>query len=230
MFGQDVDPRIADALADVAETLVQRDPPVAGALRRMGGTLGADGWPLPRVHHWVVVAASTLPRRHRRRLTDLAATGHLARGWAAEHLRGVRSATCIDAITGLVTPLVLAAHMHEAAAVCRVNGVDATDRHAVLVADLDLLAVPHGDRHAVLITAAALLTSLLPDDTVARCEGRLVALLDRDRITDVLLDRIRNDLDLLVCSARPFVWTDAVPSVDAHIDAYVRALSEPFVG
>lgn len=221
-----VDPRIVDTLADVAETLMHRERPLAGALRRMGETLGADGWPLARIHGWVTVMGRSVPRRSRARLTGVEPIGHLARGWADQHVRGAYSATCIDPITGLATPLVLSVRLQETIAHCNSIGVDPVHEYVLLVADLDVAAMPLRERDAVLITVAALLSGMFDlDETVARCDGRFVVLTERAVVDEQLLEQLTGHLQLLAASAQPFVWTDMMPADTRQVDDWMQALS-----
>lgn len=229
-FARPPDPRLAAAFADLAETLYQRDRPVKAALRRVGAALGADGWPLPRVHGWVGVVAEHLPRRVRHELTDVGATAELSRGWAEQHVSGAYAAACIDPVTGLATPLVFGVRLHETFAYCRSRDLEARREYAIAVVDLDLSPMlARGNRldaDAMLITAAALVSGAFDgDEVIARCDSRFAILLPRSALADDRLMQLQADLEHLIRGTRPIVWTDDLPANPAEIEMFVEALS-----
>lgn len=63
--GEPVDPRLAEAAADLVETMRTRPQGVDRALARFGNALGGDGWPIAQVGQWLHLLSDVVPRRQR---------------------------------------------------------------------------------------------------------------------------------------------------------------------
>ncbi|HAP78393.1 MAG TPA: hypothetical protein DCR14_20210 [Acidimicrobiaceae bacterium] len=209
------DHRLADAVADVVDTLAERPYAIAGALRRFGEALGADGWPMHLVMDHVVALHPLLRRRHRKRLRSLQVVGSLAEGWAAGYVRGAHTGTCIDPITGLATAVVLRVRLREVEAQCRTAGTTAASAYCVVLIDLDTQGLDVLDADLLMACAADMTTSVFAaGETVARVGQRLVVLAPVSEHTLTRVDIVRDRLVLHSTTHRgsPTVVVDHLPA------------------
>ena len=175
--GGDVDPRLAESVADVIETLRLRPDALPGAVRRFGALLGGDGWPLDMVAKWFAESYPVVSRKQRVVLASPESTAALAAGWADAFVRGAGSEHCLDAVTGLGTAVVLHLRVAEIYAQCRSLDIAVNEAFHLVIVDSDVEDLAPFDRDAVIVTIAELCTSVFrAGETIVRCGNRIVVL------------------------------------------------------
>ena len=226
--GSAVDPRLTEAATDVVDTLFDRPSAVLGSIRRFGGQLGSDGWSLERVACWFGELHPHVTRRHRAVLTSFSASTALAAGWADTYVRGAGSHECMDPVTGLGTALVLRLRINEVYRQSLALGIQAGDAFRLVVIDTDLVGLGPFDRHAAMLSTAAICGDVFRGgDTIVRCGHRIVVLTGTSReseLDEALLAR-RLEAAPIVRSTQPIVWNDRLPTTFADVDRYLCELA-----
>jgi hypothetical protein len=225
--GQQLDLSIIDAAEDVVETLHTRQRGLRGALRRLGNTLGDQGWPLEQLNAWITGLATLVKRSYRSDLQSFESVAALAEGWAERYVRGAHSGACMDAVTGLATPLVLRLRLKEIYEHCRAFGVNPTDAYCFVVADANTDDLAPFERDAVMITTAGVVANVFHcGETIIRHRSRIIVLASKSESTRHRTAVLTTQLDEapITRSAQPMVWDDEIPSSPIELDRHLREL------
>jgi hypothetical protein len=225
--GRQLDLSIVDAAEDVVETLYTRQRGLRGALRRLGNTLGDQGWPLEQLNAWIAALASLTKRSRRADLTSFESVAALAEGWADRYVRGAHSGACMDAVTGLATPMVLRLRLKEIYDHCRAYGITPTEAYCFVVIDADTDDLAPFERDAVMVTTAGVVGDVFHcGETIIRHRSRVIVLAsksDSTRHRTAVLTTELNDAPI-TRSAQPLVWDDEIPSSPVDLDRHLREL------
>jgi hypothetical protein len=225
--GRQLDLSVLDAATDVVETLHTRHRGLRGSLRRLGNTLGDLGWPLEQLNDWIASLSTLTNRSLRRELRSFESVAALAEGWAERYVRGAHSGACIDAVTGLGTPLVLRLRLNEIYQHCRAFAITPTDAYCFVVVDANTDDLPAFERDAVMVTTAGVVGDVFHNgETVVRHRSRVIVLAsksDSTRQRAELLGRALMDAPI-TRAADPIVWDDELPASTIDIDRYIREL------
>ena len=221
-----LDRRLVEAATDLVETISERPHGMGGALFRFGNILGADGWPIAEVSHWLSLLSDHLDRSRRKQLGHYSAHASFAQGWADGYVRGAHTGMCIDATTGLVTVMVLRLRLQELFQHAQAVGVPVSDSHSLLLIDVDLLGVPRMEADMLMACVAETVRDLFHQgETIARAGDRIFVLADHHEIVEqraeILADRLR--LDAATRRSRATVVIDQLPRPEL-LERYVRDL------
>ena len=225
--GQPLDLSVVDAAADVVETLHTRSRGLRGALRRLGNTLGDLGWPLEQSNNWMCTLSMLTSRSRRTQLRSFDSVAALAEGWAERYVRGAHAGVCIDAVTGLCTPMVLRLRLKEVYQHCRAFGISPIDAYCFVVIDASTDDLAPFERDAVMITTAGVVGDVFHNgETVIRHRSRVIVLASKSESTR---DRAATLSRALLAapitrSADPIVWDAQLPTSTVDIDRHVRQL------
>lgn len=225
--GQQLDLSIVDAAADVVETLHTRHRGLRGALRRLGNTLGDLGWPLEQLNTWIAALSTLTSRSHRSELRSFESVAALAEGWAERYVRGAHSGMCIDAVTGLGTPMVLRLRLKEIYQHCRAFGITPTDAYCFVIVDANTDDLAPFERDAVMVITVGVVGDVFHNgETVIRHRSRVIVLASKSESTRhraAVLAQALQDAPI-TRSADPIVWDDELPASTIDIDRHLREL------
>jgi hypothetical protein len=225
--GQQLDPTILDAAADVVETLHKRRRGLRGALRRLGNALGDRGWPLDELNAWIAALSSLTSRSRRAQLRSFESLAALTEGWAERYVRSANAGACVDAVTGLGTPAVLRLRLKEIYQHCRAFGIAPADAYCFIVIDCKTDDLVPFERDAVMVTTAGIVAETFrKGETVIRHRSRVIVLAsksDSTRNRAAALGRVLRDAPL-TSAVGPMVWTDELPASTIDLDRHLREL------
>jgi hypothetical protein len=221
------DQQLVDCVNDIIDLLYQRPASLNEALRRFGAKLGAEGWPLPTVTDWLLVAHPHLGRRQRSLLCSFPAVTALASGWADSFVRGAGAERCLDPVTGVGTSLLLGLRIGEVHAQCRSLRVSPDDAFRLIVVDAPVDDLGPLERDAVVAAVARCCLSVFRSgETIARCGNRVVVLAgvstNLEVMTAVLEERLASSP--LVAACRPFVWDGRLPPSEHDVERFLSEL------
>ena len=225
--GQQLDLGIVDAATHVVDALHTRQRGLRGALRKLGNTLGEQGWPLDQLSAWLEALSSLTKRSHRAELRSFESLAAFAEGWADRYVRGAHSGVCIDAVTGLGTPAVLRLRLKEVYQHCRAFGIAPNEAYSFVVVDTDTDDLAPFERDAVMITTAGVVGNLFHSgETLIRHRNRVIVLASKSdntrRASSALTDALRDAP--LTRSVGMTVWNDEVPTTMFELDRQLREL------
>lgn len=225
--GEPPDRRLAEAAADLVDTMSERPEGVQGALYRFGHELGADGWPIAQVGHWLQLLEQQLGRRHRRWLNHYTAHASVAQGWADGYVRGAHTGMCIDPTSGLVTAMVLRLRLAEVYESCVATASLPADRFTMLLIDIDLRDLPRLEADLLMACVADSARAVFHEgETIARSGERVMVLAANTEATrqrgEILADRLH--LDAATRRAHATVLLDPLPDNADLLDRYLRDL------
>jgi hypothetical protein len=225
--GQQLDLSIIDAATEVVDTLYGHGRGLRGALRRMGNTMGDLGWPLEQLNTWIAELTILTTRSRRAKLTSYESVTAVAEGWAERYVRGAHAGACIDAVTGLGTPMLLRIRLKEIYQHCRAFDIAPHDAYCFVVIDADTDDLAPFERDAVMITTAGVIGEVFHfGETVIRHRGRVIVLASKSETTrhwtNVLIDALQ--AAPITRSADIAVWTDELPESTLDLDRHVRDL------
>jgi hypothetical protein len=225
--GQQLDPTILDAAADVVETLHKRRRGLRGALRRLGNALGDLGWPLDELNAWIAALSTLTSRSRRAQLRSFESLAALTEGWAERYVRSASAGACLDAVTGLGTPTVLRIRLKETYQHCRAFGITPADAFCFIVIDCKTDDLAPFERDAVMVTASGLVADTFRrGETVIRHRSRIIVLAsksDSTRNRAAALSRVLRDAPL-TSAVEPMVWNDELPASTIDLDRHLREL------
>lgn len=221
------DPWAHEAASDVIDTLFGRPSGLAGAMRRFGATLGADGRPAHEVVGVVRALGGELRRRQRRQVLSTEAIAALMEGWADGFVRGAHAGVCVDPLTGAVTPDVLRLRLQEVTAQCAVLGVSPAAAYQLVLVDVGTGHISPFDADFVLVRVVEEIRRLFDGgETIARRGDRMIVLAPRTAATEhraaLLQDRLL--LDGAARWADPCVVCDELPDGELS-ERYVAELT-----
>jgi len=227
--GLDTDRRlIADHSADIVETLFDRPDGTRGALTRFGSTLGAEGWPLEQVSHWIDLLASHCPPTIAEVLRTFESGVALAHGWTEGSLRGLRAGECFDGVTGLCTPAVLRLRLQQVFDQCKALALEPNWMYRLLVVDADVGDSGRLEADAVMMVLADLVQRrFMAGETIARDGGRILALVrDSHQLEESVIEIVQaSRTRSLLQPARVLAWVEDLPADASLIDRYMADLS-----
>ncbi len=223
---QQLDLSIVDAASRVVEALHDRHG-LRGALRRLGNTLGDQGWPLEQLNAWLE-ALSTLTKRSRSaELQSFPSLAAFAEGWAERYVRSTHAGACLDAVTGLATPIVLRLRLKEIYQHCRAFGITPTDAYCFVIVDANTDDLAPFERDAVMITTAGVIADVFHSgETVVRHRSRVIVLASKSESTRhraAALAQALHDAPI-TRSADPKVWDGELPATTIDLDRQLREL------
>ncbi len=225
--GEPVDPRLAEAAADLAETMVSRPQGLERALTRFGYTLGGDGWPIAQVGQWLHLLSDFVPRQQRKQLAHFSGHAAVAQGWAEGFVRGAHSGMCIDPTTGLVTVMVLQLRLREVYQQCQASGERVSSMYSLVVIDMDTCDIARLEADLLTACVADAVTGTFRNgETSARAGDRILVLAantsDTQQRVEALSDRLW--LDPSTRRARASVMVDVLPAQPEQLDDYLKDL------
>lgn len=225
--GEQPDPRLVEAAADLVETIADRPDGMAGALYRFGNILGSDGWPIAQVSSWLHLLDHHADRRLRRQLNHYSTHTEMARGWADGYVRGAHTGMCIDPTTGLVTAMVLRLRLQEVFEQSAAAAVLPADLHTLVLIDVDLCDLVRIDADLLMACVADTVHGVFcHGETIARAGDRILVLAPNTESTqqraEVLSDRLQ--LTTSTRGANTTVLLDPLPAEPSLLDRYLRDL------
>ena len=225
--GEQPDRRLAEASADLVDTMSERPAGVAGALYRFGRELGADGWPITKVGHWLRLLEQQVGRHHRRQLNHYTAHAAVAQGWADGYVRGAHTDMCIDPTSGLVTTMVLQMRLAEVYELCAASGASPADCYTMLLVDVRLRDLPQLEADLLMACVADTARAVFHQgETIARVGERVLVLAANTEATqqraEILADRLQ--FDSATRRSHATVLLDPLPDEAALLDRYLRDL------
>lgn len=225
--GDPVDPRLAEAAADLVETMGSRPQGLDRALTRFGHTLGGDGWPIAQVGRWLQPLSDLVPRHQRKQLAHFSAHAAVAQGWAEGFVRGAHSGMCTDPTTGLVTVMVLQLRLREVYQQCHASGVRVSSLYSLVVIDMDTRDVARLEADLLTACVADAVAGAFRDgETIARAGNRILVLAantsDMHQRVEVVSERLW--LDPSTRRAHATVMVDELPAEAELLDDYLKDL------
>lgn len=224
---EQLDPSILDAAADVVEILHKRRRGLRGALRRLGNALGELGWPLEELNAWIAALSSLTSRSRRAQLRSFESLAALTEGWAERYVRSAHAGACVDAVTGLGTPIVLRMRLKETYQHCRAYGVTPSEACCFIVIDCHTDDLAPFERDAVMVTTAGLVADVFHrGETIVRHRSRVIVLAGKSESTRdraAALSRALRDAPL-TRAVEPIVWNDELPASTIDLDGHLREL------
>ncbi|MGB8857821.1 MAG: hypothetical protein WCC60_01130 [Ilumatobacteraceae bacterium] len=221
------DRRLAEAAADLVETMSERPAGTIGALHRFGNTLGADGWPIAQISHWLQWLGQFVDRSRRKQLAHYSSHAAVAQGWAEGYVRGAHTGMCIDPTTGLVTSMVLRLRLEEVYDHSAAAGVRPSDLYTLLLIDVDLAGLVRLDADLLMACVADTVHTVFHQgETIARAGDRILVLASNVEATmqrgEILADRLR--LAASTSRAHATVLMDQLPDSPSMIERYLGDL------
>jgi hypothetical protein len=225
--GQQLDLSIIDAATEVVETLRTRRRGLRGSLRRLGNTLGDLGWQLDQLNDWLYALSNLTKRSRRADLRSFDSLAAFAAGWAERYVRGGHSGVCIDAVTGLGTPIVLRLRLREIYQHCRAFRVAPAEAYCFVIVDANTDDLAPFERDAVMVTTAGVVAEVFHQgETIVRHRSRIIVLASNSESTRhraETLNRVLHDSPI-TRSADPHVWDGELPASSIELDRRLRDL------
>jgi hypothetical protein len=225
--GQQVDLSIVDAAAEVVETLRTRRRGLRGTLRRLGNTLGDLGWSLEQLNAWLHGLSNLTKRSRRAELRSFESLAACAEGWAERYVRGGHSGVCIDAVTGLATPIVLRLRLKEIYQHCRAFGVPPTDAYCFVIVDTNTDDLAPFERDAVMVTTAGVVAEVFRQgETIVRHRSRVIVLASKSESTQDRAETLSRVLhgSPITRAAHPQVRDGELPASTIDLERQLRDL------